>query len=55
MVADAVGSRKKSDKETGLVRMQQSGVFIVSTEMVLFQLLEKAGTEEFKAVHKLIK
>jgi hypothetical protein len=35
--------------------MQQSGAYIETTEMVLFQLLDKAGTDEFKVVSKLIK
>jgi len=55
VVADAVSSRKASDKQYALDRMRQSGVFIVSAEMALFQLMDKAGSEEFKSVSALIK
>jgi nicotinamidase-related amidase len=55
IVADAVSSRTPENKLLALDRMRQSGVFIVSTEMILFQLLEYSGTDEFKAISKLIK
>ena len=55
LVADAVSSRTPENKSIALERMRQSGVFIVSTEMILFQLLEYSGTDEFKAISKLIK
>ncbi len=55
VVADAISSRTKNNKLTAIERMRQSGVFIVSTEMLLFQLIDKAGTEEFKLISKLIK
>lgn len=55
VVADAVSSRKAQDCSAGIERMRQSGVFIATTEMVLFQLMDKAGSEEFKAVSALIK
>lgn len=55
VVADAVGSRTPENKQIALERMRQSGAFITSTEMILFMLLDKAGTDEFKAISKLIK
>jgi nicotinamidase-related amidase len=55
VVADAVSSRTQENKNLALERIRQSGVFVVSTEMILFQLMERAGTDEFKAVSKLIK
>lgn len=55
VVADAMSSRTEENKNLAIERMRQSGIFIVSTEMVLFQLLEKAGTGEFKAISALIK
>lgn len=55
VVADAVSSRTKENKQIALERMRQSGAFIVSTEMILFQLIDDAGTEEFKAISRLIK
>jgi nicotinamidase-related amidase len=55
VVADAVGSRNENNHRIALKRMKQSGAFIVSTEMVLFQLIDVAGTDEFKQISKLIK
>lgn len=55
VVADAVSSRTAENKQLALERMRQSGAFIVSMEMALFALLNEAGTDEFKAISKLIK
>jgi len=55
VVADAVSSRSKADHQLGLTRMHDAGAVIVSTEMVLFELLGKAGTPEFKKVLELVK
>ena len=55
LVSDAVCSRKKDDYLTGRELMRDSGAVITCTETVLFQLLEKAGTPEFKAISKRIK
>jgi nicotinamidase-related amidase len=52
--ADAVGSRHTIDYERGLERMERSGAVISTVEAALFELLERAGTPEFKAVQKLI-
>ena len=55
VVADAVSSRTEANKKLALERMRQAGAFIVSTEMILFQLMDEAGTEAFRAISKLIK
>lgn len=55
VVADAITSRTSENKLLAIERMIQSDVFIVSTEMIIFQLLEKAGTEEFKMITNLMK
>jgi nicotinamidase-related amidase len=52
--ADAVGSRHQLDYERGLERMEGAGAVISTVESALFELLERAGTPEFKAVQKLI-
>jgi nicotinamidase-related amidase len=52
--ADAVGSRHEVDYERGLERMARAGAVIGTVEASLFELLERAGTPEFKAVQKLI-
>jgi nicotinamidase-related amidase len=52
--ADAVGSRHELDYERGLERMERAGAVVTTVEAALFELLERAGTPEFKAVQKLI-
>jgi nicotinamidase-related amidase len=52
---DAVCSQRKSDWQVGIEKMQRAGVIITSTETVIFELLERAGTPEFKAISKIIK
>jgi nicotinamidase-related amidase len=52
---DAVNSRRGTDKEWALQRMAAAGAVITSTESVLFELLERCDTADFKTVAKLIK
>jgi nicotinamidase-related amidase len=52
--ADAVGSRHTLDYERGLQRMERAGAVVSTVEAVLFELLERAGTPEFKSVQRLI-
>ena len=51
----AVDSRTESNRQIGLSLMQEAGATITSTEAVIFQILKKAGTSEFKALLKTIK
>ena len=53
--ADAVGSRRRLDRQWGLSRMQQAGVAVTTTEAVLFELCERCGTPRFKELLDLIK
>ena len=55
VVADAISSRAAENYRYGVERMRAAGAVIVSTEMVLFELLGQAGTAEFKQVLSLIK
>lgn len=55
VVVDAVDSRTAGNRKIGLERMRDSGAVIVSTEMVLFELLKEAGTDEFKQILPLVK
>ncbi len=55
VAADAVSSRTPENYRIGIERMKDAGAVIVSTEMVLFELLERAGTEEFKQILPLVK
>ena len=55
VVGDAMCSRTEADFKTGLEYMRDAGAVITGTETVLFQLLGKAGTDEFKIISKRIK
>ena len=52
VVADACSSRKEEEAELAFNRMRDAGIIITTIEMVLFEWLEKAGTEEFKQISK---
>lgn len=55
IASDAVSSRREFDFKSALNRMQQNDAEITLTESVLFELLEVCGTEQFKAISKLVK
>jgi hypothetical protein len=55
VVMDAVSSRALESAALALERLRHDGVEVVNTEMVLFELLGKAGTPQFKALSALIK
>lgn len=54
-VADAMASRAPASHALALERMRQNGVAVVNTEMIIFELLGKAGTAEFKALSALVR
>ncbi len=55
VVADCISSRKPDDKQTAIKRMRQEGIIITSCEAILFELCRAAGTDQFKAISKLVK
>lgn len=55
VVSDAISSRSPHNWEVALRRMEQGGVTITSTEMVIYELLGKAGTDKFREVLQLVK
>lgn len=55
VVGDATCSRRTADRDLAFRRFAQSGVDLVSTEMVVFEWLEQAGTPEFKELQALVK
>ena len=55
VVADATSSRTLENLTLATERMRDKGVTITSTEMVIYELLQRAGTEEFKAALQLVK
>lgn len=55
VAADAVSSRRASDRDAALARMARAGVILTTVESAIFELLETAAAPEFKAVHGLVK
>ena len=54
LVRDAVGARFPLEDEAAFAKMLGSGASPASSEQVLFEWLERAGTADFKAVHALV-
>lgn len=52
---DAVDSRTEENWRVGLELMKKAGALITSTETLIYQILKKAGTNEFKKMLKIIK
>jgi nicotinamidase-related amidase len=55
VAADAVCSRAKSNWRVGLDLCERAGAIVTSTEATVFDLLHVAGTDDFKALSKLVK
>ena len=55
IVADAVSSRYVDNKLYALTRLESLGIEIVTTEMILFELMKSANHPKFKEISKLIK
>jgi len=55
VAADAIGSRTRENWQIGLNRMERAGAVVSSTEMVVYELLARSGTEEFKAMLPILK
>jgi len=55
LVVDCVGSRKRSDLDTAILRMVQAGVIPTTYESVLFELCGSAKHPAFKVMSQLVK
>ena len=55
LVQNACGSRTEKNKEAALRRLIHAGAQIVTTEMVIFELLESSKHPNFKEIQSLIK
>ncbi|HEY4244245.1 MAG TPA: isochorismatase family protein [Kofleriaceae bacterium] len=53
--ADAVSSRTAANRENGLALVARAGGIVTNTETVVFDLLGRAGTDEFKLLSKAIR
>ena len=55
LAADAVASRKTSDRDLALQAARAAGATVVSSEALLFMMLRDAKNPAFKAVSKLVR
>jgi nicotinamidase-related amidase len=55
IVADATSSRDPANARLAMDRARAAGCVIVSSEMVVFEWLERAGTDDFRALAPLLK
>ena len=53
--ADAVCSRTAANRELGLGLMARAGAIVTATEACVFDLLGRAGSDEFRALSRVIK
>ena len=52
---DAVDSRTDDNCRVGLELLREAGALITSTETIIYQIMGKAGTKEFKKMLKILK
>ena len=55
LVRDATSSHAPIDRETAIDRMRSAGAMISTTEAVIYELTERAGTEEFGKTLEIVK
>jgi len=55
LVKDAVMSRRKENWKVGIEAAVAAGAVVSSTEVVIFQLLRVAGSDEFKKLARLVR
>ena len=55
VAADATGSRSPDNRAVALDRLRHEGAVVTCTESVLFEWMRVSGTDEFRAVSKLLR
>jgi nicotinamidase-related amidase len=55
VVSDAVASRREENRVIGLGLCERAGAVVTSAEAVVFDWLGRAGTDEFRALSKLVR
>ncbi|MEN8229724.1 MAG: hydrolase [Bacteroidota bacterium] len=55
VVADCISSRNPLDKQWAIERMRTEGAIITTCESILFELTRVAGSDEFRAISRLVK
>jgi nicotinamidase-related amidase len=55
VVSDAVGSRAEHNYRLGLEKLTRHNIEVTSVEMALFEMMQRADIDEFKAVSNIVK
>jgi nicotinamidase-related amidase len=55
LVTDAIGSRKRVDKEAAISRLNQAGAEVATVEMVAFEWLRSSQHPRFRDILQLVK
>lgn len=55
VVADAVSSRTPVNDQLGQERLRELGAVLAPAEMIIYELLQRAGTDKFKAMLPYLK
>ncbi len=55
VVSDCISSRNPEDKRWAIERMRTGGAIVTTCESILFELTRVAGSDEFKAISRLVK
>ena len=55
VLVDGVSSQRLGDRQTAFHRLSQSGAFLATSEMVLFQMMENTTHPGFKSISSLVK
>ena len=51
---DAVGSRFARSKDVGIEKARRAGAIVTDVETALFELVGRAGTDEFKEIQRVV-
>ena len=54
LAVDAIGARAALDHDVAIRRLETLGATVTTTEAVVFEWCEVAGTEQFKAIRELV-
>jgi nicotinamidase-related amidase len=55
VVGDAVASRSEANRALGLSLIERAGGVVTGAEVVVFDVLQRAGSDDFKALSKLLR
>ncbi len=55
LLTDCAGTRHPHDHQVAVERLRDAGALVTTLESALFELLEVAGTDEFRQISQLVK